>query len=346
MYKVEALLVIGLILCWTGQVLFVDGNGGQCACMNGDTGTNGSIGEKGERGLTGVPGIRGPEGFPGNRGEPGPKGHKGEKGQRGRQGSLGQTGRNGFPGPSGPPLRQDDVIKVAQELEHLTKFSSKLSKIEAALMAIQECGTHNSSWRQIAHIDVTDYDPKAGCPYNLFPVFNTKAKQMACVTHNNCSILSFNTNGSYSHVCGRVRGYKLGRISAHGFNSTQDINLSTPYADGVLITSAKDIFAEKRHLWTYTVSKDASADACPCTDDVLSDPKDIMRDYHCEIESTKTSWENPLWDGADCVHECCDRKLHGWFHTDVELTDDSIQVRWCGREKNDIVTDILQIWVQ
>ena len=329
----KVLLFIGLILCWTGQTLCNDGKDGQCICNLGGPGLQGLPGERGNRGPNGAPGSRGVTGVKGESGYDGPCGRQGEQGLQGKQGDSGNPGRQGLPGPPGLPLSSDDAIEVAKQVEHHKKFATELSKMEASLMAIQQCDIHNSSWRQIAHIDVTDYDPKAKCPYNLRSIFNNKTQQMACF-RSKCFALTLKTERSYSHVCGRVRGYNLGQTLARGFNTTGNINFSTHYADGVLITSGN----HARHLWTYVAGKSNS-----------DDPNNIEGNYHCEFESSKIGWENPLWDRAECVagDKCCEnRKLHGWFHTDVELTDDSIQVRWCGRGEDDIVTDILQIWVQ
>ena len=58
--------------------------------------------------------------------------------------------------------------------------------------------------------------------------------------------------------------------------------------------------------------------------------------FYCESGFTtstsgKTVWSDPLWDGAgyvaDTAHSC-DR--HGWFHREIEPTQDDIEVRWCG----------------
>ena len=67
------------------------------------------------------------------------------------------------------------------------------------------------------------------------------------------------------------------------------------------------------------------------------------------IAESRIAWEDPLWDGAGCVtpgNTCCQR--HGWFHKQVNLTSDSIEVRWCAdseRSDEDIFTELVEIWV-
>ena len=307
--------------------------------QQGNQGPPGAPGEPGPEGPSGVQGRQGKQGPPGAPGEPGPDGTQGVQGRRGRQGYAGQHGRRGFPGSDGKPLSPEDILKVAQEIEHLKNFSTELSKIRASQMAIQECGIYNSSWRQIIHIDMTDYDHKARCPYNLCTEFN---ERIGCYK-GGC--IGFKRNiEKYTRVCGRVSGYQLGDtrgfISAQNF--TPDINVSTHYADGVLITG--DNYRE--HLWSYVA--DTTKINCPCGGANLV-PRPIFNSYHCNVESTKIGWDNPLWDRCDAAkyNECCtDRKMHGWFYKNIDQSIDSIEVRWCAPKDGHIVTDILQIWVQ
>ena len=57
--------------------------------------------------------------------------------------------------------------------------------------------------------------------------------------------------------------------------------------------------------------------------------------FYCETGFTATTsgitvWSDPLWEGAGCVadtaHSC---NGYGWFHREIEPTQDDIEVRWC-----------------
>ena len=368
MNAVKVLLFLALFLCWTSQSLFgSNAMPPECVCSQcGDCGAQGPKGEKGERGPKGVVGMQGLQGdagalgIKGCQGPPGVKGQQGEqgdagvlgikgcqgppgvKGRQGKQGDAGQPGRRGAPGPPGEPLSPDDVFKVAQQIEHLKNFSTELSKIRASQMAIQECGIHDSSWRQIVHIDMTDSDHKAQCPYTLCTEFG---EQIGCYK-SGCSALQFNITGDYTHVCGRVSGYQLGNTTGFKFVGqigVDPINTSTPYADGVLITSNN----YQEHLWAYVA--DTTKQRCPCGGANLV-PEPISNWYHCNVEKrTEIGWDNPLWDKCDTAkyNGCCKgRKMHGWFYRNITQPINSIEVRWCAPEDGHIVTDILQIWVQ
>lgn len=260
----------------------------------------------------------------------------GPKGQKGERGETGQVGRRGFPGPN--------FTKKIQELEE--DFSMKVSRITASLMAIQECGTYTSSWREIAYIDTTVATANDQCQqYGLRRVYSDE-KQVACgkPVEKNCSVHVFDINGKYSHVCGRVRGYQL--KETRGFEVEPDENkknINSRYADGVLITRGNP----RQHLWTYAAS--TPKDNCPCKNTAERDPYiPLVSGANYSCESTRTDWNQPLWDRPEHTveDENCKGHVNGWFYRNVEETNESIEVRWCGPEKDDIVTDKLQIWVQ
>ena len=366
MNAVKVLLFLALFLCWTSHSLFgSNAMPPECVCSQcGDCGAQGPKGEKGERGpkgVVGMQGLQGDAGAPGIKGCQGPSGVKGQqgeqgdagvlgikgcqgppgvKGRQGKQGDAGQPGRRGAPGPPGEPLSPDDVFKVAQQIEHLKNFSTELSKIRASQMAIQECGVQDSSWRQIVHIDMTD--PNAQCPYNLCKKYGSN-NQIGCYK-SGCTALELDTEESYTHVCGRVSGYRLGRTRGFTNMAIGDIDITTHYADGVLITGDN----QGTHLWAY-VAGASDVTSCPCADDAIPLRSPIQNNYHCELQSTNLDRRHLLWDRCDTANscECCEgRKMHGWFYRKITQPINRIEVRWCAPEDGHIVTDILQIWVQ
>ena len=295
----------------------------------------GNPGEKGKEGEKGVPGVQGRQGFPGRYGRKGLPGGEGRQGVRGLQGEQGDPGNPGR--EAGQSLSSIDTVQVARAVEHqlIQNVNSELSKIRASMMAIEECSIHESNWRQVIHIDMTD-DPTAQCPDGLCKISNSTTNQTACF-RSGCSVpLRINTGRNYTHVCGRVRGYQLQDIDE--FNTTNNSH----HADGIHITSGN----LSTHLWTYAVG--TSKKPCPCTYGNNSYPNPIGHHYHCD-EVNEIGWNNSLWDNTMCVAsnntDSTKRNIQGWFYQNVHQPSDSIEVRWCG-PNNDIVTNILQIWVQ
>jgi hypothetical protein len=336
----------------------------------GETGVKGDPGMKGDRGL---PGDTGPIGTTGNKGE---TGGKGQKGSRGIQGPIGPTGRPGLPGPQGIQGEPGNTVLSREEFDRVCERVAKklnvsgLSEIIERIDALNTtlnshisehtlCNITSTNWRRIAYFDTTRGDP---CPSGLHTSTNTTSGQTACGTTNGQrSLLSlkFPTGGSYTNVCGRVRGYSGWNALAfnpysHGEQRTIDSN----YADGVLITRG----SPRQHLWTYAagLSETWNADhfACPCARSGYNPswiPSFVGSNYYCEsgfvgAHVYRTIWEDPLWDGKGCFatdNTCCHH--FGWFHRQVPPTNDDIEVRWSkyytsGQGAN-ILTDQLEIWV-
>ena len=156
-----------------------------------------------------------------------------------------------------------------------------------------------------------------------------------------------------------MRGYQYYTPDAFYPSSGKTIN--DAYIDGISVTHG----SPRRHLWSFAASyyehyRGEFNIICPCARPADPDnsrwyiPDFVGNDYYCEsgfvsIAQSRIAWEDPLWDGAGCVtpgNTCCQR--HGWFHKQVNLTSDSIEVRWCGdqgRSDEDILTELVEVWV-
>ena len=171
-----------------------------------------------------------------------------------------------------------------------------------------------------------------------------------------CSSLNYTSEGSYTHVCGHARGYQFGSTDGfqrHGGGTT----INDTYVDGLSITTG----SPRKHIWSYVAghheTDDIQPSQCPCAGSENASkhkPHFVGDDYYCESgfinnPPSEIAWEDPLWDGEGCTqpnNTCCQRS--GWFHKEVNLTSDDIEVRWCGDESKtteDVYTDIVEIWV-
>ena len=219
-----------------------------------------------------------------------------------------------------------------------------------------KCGIYDTNWRRVAYIDTTQDSP---CPSGLREVTNSTLNKRACGRNvsTDCSSVSFPSGGSYTHVCGRARGYQF--YSTDAFRAYSGNSINDPYVDGLSITRG----SPRKHIWTYAAGLQEKEHAdgrlgfeCPCA--VPNYPSQfkasfVADDYYCEsgfvTADSRTAWEDPLWDGEGCtesVNTCCQR--FGWFHKTVPLTSDNLEVRWCTDEaqsNEDFFTDIVEIWV-
>ena len=355
--------------------------------LKGEKGSKGKKGARGLEGIQGPVGPPGLQGAIGPRGHPGPDGPRGPPGQPGPPGSRGRQGEPGDTFLDKEDFNRiansvhdsvfgevnltlsDAVQKLQQEMQSndqtlLRTLMAELEVMNATFNVLKQmefkCGILGN-WRRIAHLDTTQGD---SCPSNLRNVTNTTTGEKACgrTTGPGCSKLTFIIGGDYSNVCGRVRGYQYYSMDAFDLSVTQSapvrLSIDGYYVDGVSITQGQPL----RHLWTYAVGVSEqlihTIYRCPCavpTNMQRSNPPQFVgNNYYCESGFPGTRghnrivWEDPLWDGRNCIdgNSCCDR--YGWFHRQVPPSSDDINVRLCGDEaisNEDVLIDQLEIWV-
>ena len=241
--------------------------------------------------------------------------------------------------------------KIDQLMDHITSDCPPPEEEEITL-----CNISSSDWRRVAYINMTD--PEAECPSGLNEISNSNTGQRACGRSVDwaCSSVTFPVNTTYSQVCGIARGYQYGIMDA--FQAVTGETIDQTYVDGLSITQG----STRQHLWTLAVGMneqfDGTTSVCPRDKDPFNfdNVPDFVGDhFYCESGLTTAStngitvWSDPLWDGAGCVADTahsCDR--YGWFHREIEPTQDDIEVRWCANEdrnNEDVYTDLLEIWV-
>ena len=335
--------------------------------------------------VLGTPGPQGQPGKKGERGDIGPRGVKGEKGvkgDRGYEGPRGPVGVPGLPGVVGPRGHPGDTKLSGEEFSRVTSNVSsevlgqvmkKVAELEAKLEAMQQnithevhcrqssrCGIFSPNWRRVAYIDTTQGPGQ--CPSGLVEHVNSTTNQRACGRSNDtgCSSVTYPTGGSYTNICGRVRGYQF--YTPNAFTGSGGHSINDSYVDGISITLGNP----RKHVWTYTsywyeMHNDSQYDVCLCqrsSSNYYSRVSSFVgSDYYCETafatdsETNRIAWENPLWDGAGSAcgtgGRCC--ATFGWFHKTVTpSTSDHIEVRWCadqGRGNEDVLTELVEIWV-
>ena len=345
----------------------------------GTPGPQGPPGEKGGSGDMGPRGVKGEKGMKGQAGLEGPRGPVGVPGTPGAHGLPGKHGLPGVIGPRGHPgdtkLTEEEFSQIASNVssEVLDQVMKKVAELEAKLSSVSElaavnqnqlqtfvkCGIFSSNWRRVAYIDTTRGPGQ--CPSGLVEHINSTTNQRACGRSINidCSSVTYPAGGSYTNICGRVRGYQFKTPNA--FEGLRGNLVNDSYVDGISITRG----SPRQHVWTYTAywyeGRTISHQLCPCgqtnTSDYSNVPDFVGTDFYCETSftakrrSNRIAWENPLWDGAGSAcgtgGQCC--ATFGWFHKTVfPSTSDHIEVRWCAdqeRSNEDVLTELVEIWV-
>ena len=228
----------------TGQYPLIPGPPGRDG-RDGIQGVPGRTGDKGDRGEpgsldeSGVAGSQGPKGEKGTAGPQGIQGVQGISGSKGDKGSMGPAGPQGNPGL----FTEEDFNRVSQNVTTKLNESIIAELVERVQYLEQQqhnittlCNITSYNWRRIAYFDTTRGDP---CPSGLRTFTNTTTGQKACGTTDEGPqqrSLNFTTGGSYTHVCGRVRGYQGNNIVAFFHHEQRGQTIDTNYVDGVSIT--------------------------------------------------------------------------------------------------------------
>ena len=137
-------------------------------------------------------------------------------------------------------------------------------------------------------------------------------------------------------MCGRARGYHKGDTVAF-YGSLYCNLIDRSYASGLSITYSSN---PRQHIWTFASGRGERYNNpwnCPCSVYGGYSPSSFVgNDYYCEsgsvdIPSTTTFYFNdPLWDGAGCVDNCCDDTTQSWCYCQLnQITQDDIEARIC-----------------
>ena len=306
--------------------------------------------------------------IPGPPGPPGPPGRDGRDGYNGRDGRDGDKCDQGDLGPKGNPgstnLTEGDLngicdnvtAKLLDTIQTLNQtLTDRLLHLESQI-GVTVCNITSANWRRIAYFDTTQGD---SCPTGLRTVTSNTTNQTACgrIDSQSCTSLQFPAGGSYTNVCGKMRGYQF--FTPDAFH-TETNSIDSYYLDGISITHG----TPRTHLWSYVGGhpENYTVDTrrrCPCArpdpNDRSGVPSFVGEDFYCETGTAGSSfenrvvWEDPLWDGQGCAsssNQCCNR--YGWFHREISTTSDNIEVRWCAdshQADENVFADQLEIWV-
>ena len=224
-------------------------------------------------------------------------------------------------------------------------------------MENEQCGS--KGWIRVAHVDVPN---DKSCPGDLRYISGSIQTCRGLPTAG-CASANFSTHGiSYSQVCGRLRGYQVGRPDAFG-PYVNDQNNSDLVIDGVLISHGE----RQGHIWTYAIGRQKvpstfvhRSRVCPCIGPMFSGvvPPFIGNDYYCDsaLEHDDSLvgefYTTPLWTGEGCTppNFCCSRSGMPWFCKTLPIpTTDHIEIRNCHNDAvstEDTALDLIELYIR
>ena len=197
----------------------------------------GSPGRDSRTGVRGVPGRTGDKGDRGDVGPPGPKGDA-------RNVTISGEYLNRVSDNVTAKINESIITELLDTIQTLNKtFTDHLLYLESRLQQFQHstnvtlCNITSANWRRIAYFDTMQGD---SCPTGLRTVNSTTTNQTACgrTVDYVCTPLTFTTGGTYSNVCGRVRGYQF-QHTVDCFLSSKRRSLNETYIDGVSFTQGE-----------------------------------------------------------------------------------------------------------
>jgi hypothetical protein len=217
-----------------------------------------------------------------------------------------------------------------------------LSENTTTTTAVQsECG--GQGWRRVAFLDMTD--PNQYCPVGL--VLTRSPRRMCGRGASNyltCRSILFSTGGSYSRVCGKIKGCQYRRTYAFYGHFTHGHTIDGSYLDGVSLTHGNP--GHREHIWSFVsaVNQIESTSDLFCPTNGAGVPSFVGDDYFCDSGRTITGSEsaftyftnNPLWDGMGCVDPLgrCQLNTPPLFTKALRgSTTNDIELRLCGYDR-------------
>ena len=343
-------------------------------CIRGLPGRDGKDGQPGQDGQPGRDGRDGVAGYPGRDGTPG---RNGRDGHPGLPGTLTCTEQQLLKEDILNTLRKElDLLNRCNEIQctpHLklacncnglsednpaanckeiydcnpnTPSGNYWIRNDSGLLEVYcemnapQCGNITGGWTRVAYINMSE--PQQTCPSPL-KTLTTPQRTCAGQTPAGCYSVQYSSLGlGFTHVCGRVIGYRL--YTADGLDAIRtNKTIDNPYVDGLSITYG----TPRQHLWTYAAGH---IGRCRCHRRSFASPSPafVGPHYYCDGDYTST---NPLWDGENCSFgsTCCNEPNLPWFHRTLTIaTTDDIEVRWCRDEQannEDIRVELLELFI-
>ena len=219
------------------------------------------------------------------------------------------------------------------------------------------------------HVFLNTTNPDQQCPGDwTLQIRSTEPRRQCEIHRTGCSSAVFNTFGiSYSHVCGRVRGYQKSGTTAFFFGfGMPNSSIDSYYLSGVSLTHGPP--GARQHIWSFAGGSNEIhlGSSCPCANRpsaVRQIPSFVGNDFFCESGNPSPISvggfypNDTLWDGEGCASPpCCELSYPPgvtapWFCKQLpQTTTDDIEARICSDSINpgydDTPVQLVELYVR
>ena len=220
-------------------------------------------------------------------------------------------------------------------------LSSSGSAIRVYCDMKRTCGNITGGWMRVTSIDMRQ--PSSMCPSSLCLDTTTRTCRRCRNNYANPKE-TYDVGVTYSHVCGRVIAYQVGKPS--GYKSSFQRQF---HGVSIFFTSPKV------SIWSFVaasqVTYESTKNVCPCinpNDDKLLPPSAYVGSHYFCDTATSTAQpgvfysKNPLWDGHGCMgsNTCCLFNRPPWFCRKLPQPTTKSIVMKIGLQQDPAVLDI------
>ena len=151
-------------------------------------------------------------------------------------------------------VASDDTGTCLTQQQRDTALDSFRNKITSFLNI--QCG--EGLWTRVAYLNMSD--PMQSCPpaWKDYSANGVRACGRPAGSFG-CHSTFYQTDHSYTRVCGQVIGYQFGSPDAFR-RSKYPYTIDEVYIDGVSITHG----SPRSHIWTFATGESELSDVCPC----------------------------------------------------------------------------------
>ena len=214
-------------------------------------------------------------------------------------------------------------------------------------MLFPSCNNMTGGWRRVAYLNTNDtIIPQ--CPTGLEARTSPPSCRLPMSIVDGCSsIVTYQTEGSYNCISGRIIAYQSGNPDAFtndNGNTRSETTLDGNYVDGVSLTYGN----KGNHIWTFTAAIINTGHATNCDKCNKLKPSFVADDYSCEVTPqcpvNTNVCHGPLWNGGE---QCAGGST--FYRHLLEPTSADIEMRVCRDQvqtDEDFSLNVVDIYVR